>query len=520
LLIIVFIKVRGCNNLGKNFYIGIDIGTTGVRSNIFDIEGNQIGFDYKEYPTICTEKGMLELDPNYVFKSLLEVVKNSIDKCNISSKSIRSIGMSSQMHSFIAVDKDGNNLTNVITWGDTRSINEAKFIEKNYDSNELYRKTGCRVQHPMYPLSNILWLKNKMPAVYKNSYKFVTIKEYIIFKLSGKFIIDLTDASATACLNINSFNWDKDILKDILKIDADMLGEVRECTYIVPSIKREYAEKMGIKTDTPLAIGSGDGIMANIGCGGFDDTSMSCTIGTSGALRIAANKPLFDEEARTWCYCFTKDTWVAGGAISNGGIVLKYLRNQFRDQFEKEASEKGYDNIYNLFNYYASQIDPGSNGLIFLPFLTGERSPGWNADATASLIGLRFMHDKRHIIRAAMESVIYNMYSIYRMIEKIDGNVKQIIANGGYANSDIWLQIQADIFNKEIAVAGTTEASVFGAAYVGMAAVGDIKSLKHPIPRMKPIKIIKPNYNNIQIYKDMYNKFLNYYTIILGKKLF
>ncbi|WP_406542273.1 gluconokinase [Clostridium ljungdahlii] len=334
--------------MSERVYLGIDIGTSGIRSNVFDIKGNQIGFDYKEYPTICTERGMLELDPDVVFKSLIEVVKNSIDKCNLSFNDIRSIGMSSQMHSFLAVDRNGNNLTNVITWGDTRSIDEARFIEKNYDCNKLYRKTGCRVQHPMYPLSNILWVKNKMPQVFKNTYKFVTIKEYIIFKLSGKFVIDVTDASAMGCLNINNFQWDEYILKNILQIDSDRFGEVKECTYVVPGIKSEYARQMGIKIDTPLVIGSGDGIMANIGCGGFDDTSMSCTIGTSGALRIAVNKPLFDEEQRTWCYCFTKDTWVAGGAINNGGIVLKYFRNQFRQQFEKEASEAKYDNIYHL----------------------------------------------------------------------------------------------------------------------------------------------------------------------------
>ncbi|MCI1944985.1 gluconokinase [Clostridium luticellarii] len=506
--------------MGRKAYLGIDIGTSGIRCNIFDIEGNQIGFDYMEYPTICTEKGMLELEPNNVFKSLLEVVGNSIAKCSISSGDIRSIGISSQMHSFLAVDKDGNNLTNVITWGDTRSMDEAKFIEQNYDCGILYRKTGCRVQHPMYPLSNILWVKNKMKELFKNTYKFVTIKEFIVFKLSGEFVIDVTDASATGCLNINNFKWDRDILKDILKINEDKFGAVKECTYMVKGIKKKYAGRMGIKTNTPLVIGSGDGIMANIGCGGFDDTSMSCTIGTSGALRIAVDKPLFDEQGRTWCYCFTKDKWISGGAINNGGIVLKYFRNQFREQFEKEALRAGYEDIYDLFSYYASQINPGSDGLTFLPFLTGERAPGWNADATGTLLGLRFMHSKKHIIRAGMESVIYNMYSIYKMIEKIDGNVEQIIANGGYANSDVWLQIQADIFNKEIAVAGVKEASVLGAAYTGMVSVGDVKNFKQPVSRMKPLKVIKPKEKNVVLYREMYSEFLDNYSAILGKKLF
>jgi gluconokinase len=507
--------MTGRDNMDKRYYIGIDIGTSGVRAAIFDINGNQISIDYREFTMICEEQRMAELDPEIVFNSLIDVVKCSIQKNNINNKSIRAIGISSQMHSLLAVDKNGNYLTNVITWADTRSINEAEFIEKNFDLNELYNKTGCRNQHPMYPLSKILWIKNTMSDIFNKTYKFISIKEYIIYKIFGEYVIDFTDASASGCFNIHQFKWDEDILNNILKISAEKFGEPVECTYTLNNIKSEYAYKMGVKDDTPFTIGSGDGIMANVGCGVFDNTLMSCTIGTSGAMRIAVDKPLLDEKQRTWCYCFTKDIWVSGGAINNGGIILKYFRDQFRNQFEYEAKGLRFTDIYDLFSKYAAEVNPGSDGLIFLPYITGERSPGWNANASGSLFGLRLTHSKKHIIRAGMEGVMYNMFSIYEIIKNIDGNVKQIVANGGYVKSDIWLQIQADIFDKEIVVAGIAEASAFGAAYIAMVAVGDIKNLKDGIPKMRPVKLIKPRKENIKLYSNGYKRFRELYTKFL-----
>ena len=149
-------------------------------------------------------------------------------------------------------------------------------------------------------------------------------------------------------------------------------------------------------------IGSGDGIMANVGCGCVYPNTMSSTVGTSGALRVTVEKPIFDEYARIWCYCFTKNQWVAGGAINNGGIVIKWFKDQYPTEFTYEAERLGCSSTYDLFNNYASQIAPGSNGLLFLPYLTGERSPGWHAEAKGHISGIRLMHDKRHIIRAAV----------------------------------------------------------------------------------------------------------------------
>ncbi|NMB96906.1 MAG: gluconokinase [Clostridiaceae bacterium] len=497
-----------------DLFMGVDIGTSGVRAAIFDEKGKEVGLHHEEYPMICTEPGMGELDPDRVFKSTVNVIKSCIEKSGIEGKNIAAIGFSTQLFSILAVDSEGKCLTNVFTWADSRSVNHAELIKEKYDYVKMYNSTGCRAQHPMYPVSKILWFKDTKSEIFAKTYKFISIKEYVLFRLYGKYVIDITDASTTGYFNIHNFTWDKYIIEDVLEISENILGEPVDCTYILKGMKKEYAEEVGINPETPVVIGSGDGMLANVGCGVFDNTSMSSTIGTSGALRIATPKPILDPLQRTWCYCFTKDTWVAGGAINNGGIVLKWLRDQHKSAYEMEAREAGLKNVYQLFDLYANEINPGSDGLIFLPFLTGERSPNWNASTKGTIHGLQLIHSGKHLVRAAMEAVIYRMFSVYEILTAFSDNVKQVIANGGYTNSEIWLQIQADVFNREIAVAGINEASAFGAAYVAMAAIGAIGSLKHPLPAMKPQKSIKPISENSEKYKKAYKDFKKLYSII------
>lgn len=495
-------------------FMGIDIGTSGVRAAIFDRKGRQLSLEHVEYPMICTESDMAELDPDVVLDSLVNVVKKSVEIADVRAEELEGIGLSTHLFSFMALDASGEKLTNIITWADLRSINQALEIDREFDCLQLYNLTGCRVQHPMYPLSNILWLKQKHPDIFAKASKFVSIKEYILFRLFGEYVIDITDASTTACFNIHSFNWDKTILKEVIGVSTERFGHPVECTHMLKGMKSEYAQAMGILRETPVIVGSGDGMLANYGCGVADDTSMSCTIGTSGALRISVNSPLLDPQQRTWCYCFTRDTWVAGGAINNGGIVLKWLRDEYRKQYEYEAEALGIEGIYELFDKYASEIKPGCDGLVFLPFLTGERSPNWNANARGTLHGLRLMHGRKHFIRAAMEGVMYRMFSVFEAIGSMGKNPVRIIANGGYVKSDIWLQMQADIFNREIAVAGVPEAAVFGAACIAMVSLGALEGFNSRLECMEPQKVIKPDEGNNSVYKEWYRQYKELYDKI------
>ena len=496
----------------SDFYLSLDIGTSSVRAVLFDENGYQKRIASIEYGLISTIGGRAEIDPDFVFDSALKVIKSCVSVGYKPS----GIGVSCHMHSLMLIGKDGRPLSNLLTWADSRSGAEADEIVHGFDADDLYKRTGCRVQHPLYPVSKLLWFKRHEPEAFNAAHKFITIKEYIIFRLYGEFIVDYTLASCQGYYNIHSQNWDTHIIKDILGIGADRLSEVAECTHVLKGFRGEYEEALGIPRDTPLVIGSGDGIMANVGCGVFDDTAFSSTIGTSGAVRTAVDSPLLDPQQRTWCYSFTRDMWVAGGAINNGGIALKWLKEEFRQQFEYDAGKEG-ESIYRLFDRFAAEIPAGSEGLVFLPYLTGERCPDWNANARGLMFGLGYAHGRKHIIRAAMEGVMYRLYSVYEVLTALRNNAVQIRANGGYAASELWLQIQADIFNKEVHVLGVTEASALGAAYTAMYALGAVKDMKSALPGMAVKKVVRPVEENacayrkhyelaMQIYNDIYNR--------------
>lgn len=500
----------------SELFMGVDIGTTGVRAAIFNREGRQLGYSYREYPMRADTRGKAELEPDGVFGAFLEVVREAVEENNC-SRDIEAIGICSQMHSLVAVDDRGNCLTNIITWADNRPSEEAKFIEDNFECSELYGITGCRVQHQAYYPAKIRWLKRHYPGIYSKTYKYLTIKALILFRLFGEFIIDISDASATACFNIHKFQWEDTVLKELAGIDRSRLGEASDCTRILRNMKKEYAGKMGLDESVPVVIGSSDGIMANLGCGGTDGTTMSCTVGTSGALRVASDKPLLDGRQRTWCYCLDESIWVAGGVVNDGGIDLKWFRDSLKGPYEEDMKNYGLKDIYQLFDRYAGEISPGSDGLMFLPYLNGERSPGWHPDAAAHICGVRYGHGTRHFIRAAMEGVLYNLYTIYNSLSRVEAGVERIVANGGYVKSKLWLQMQADIFNKEIYVSEVGEATAWGTAFTAMVGVGAADGFSSIKRSYSQDGGIRPAAENHEVYKNAYTKFLALYNQLINK---
>lgn len=499
--------------MAKQCFLGIDIGTSSIRAVLFDLTGKQIAIEYVEVSILTSINGFAELEAQDLFLSTLQAIKGCVSKTKLSQKEIIGMGFSCQMHSLLPVDGHGEPLARVMTWADTRAIVEAETISKNYDTFELYSRTGCRVGHSMYPLSKLLWLKNNNLGVFQKASKFITIKEYIVHKLFGEYVVDYTLASSQGYFNLHTHDWDDDILRGILEVGREKLSPVVPCTYQL-KMKQEYVKDLGLDEKIVGVIGSGDGIMANLGCGVFNDTALSSTIGTSGAIRTTVSKPLLDAQQRTWCYAFTQDQWVVGGAINNGGIVLKWLRETFRQQFEYDAKALG-ESIYGLFDRYAAEASLGSNGLIFLPYLTGERSPDWNANVRGLMVGLDYSHNKKHIIRAAMEGVMFRLFSVYETMVQLKDSTVQIKANGGYIQSALWMQIQADLFNKEIQISNVSEASALGAAFLVMSALG-YADIHTPLLEMNAIKIIRPYKENNEAYLKIYQQAKCLYKNVYG----
>lgn len=488
--------------------IGVDIGTTGCRACVYDVQWTLISSASTEYPLYMPQTSWAEQNPEEIYNGVISVIKRAVEKSNKYGNNILAMSLSTVFHSLILVDKNCNALYPMLTWADLRSQKYSEYIKEYYDSVEIYKKTGCPV-HPMYPLSKILWFKNELPEIFSKTYKFISIKEYLIHKLFNKFIVDRSIVSGTGVYNINNLCWDENILK-ILEIEDTQLSEVVSTTHYETHMNEKIAEEINLNIDIPVVIGAGDGVLSAVGTGAVNSGQAVATIGTSGAVRVLIEAPKIDEKCRTWCYNLTDEYWVAGGAINNGGIVLRWLRDNFAP-CEQVISKKIDLDPYEILTDYAKTIPAGSNGLVMLPYFLGERSPNWNANARGILFGLHLQHKKEHIIRATMEGIIYRMYSLYIALKDVTGDINEIRVSGSFVRSKVWLQIMADVFGKVISVPNALEGAAFGAAILGLFSIGQIKNIKEGANNVKIIENFYPNFDNHKKYQKIYNLYERIY---------
>ncbi len=479
------------------YYVGIDIGTTTIKGVLIDNNYRHVDSLSAENKTYLPYVDWAEQEPEEILTTFKNVLNGLIERNSTIKSKIRAIGISSALFSIMALDKNNVPITPLMIWTDNRSIKEAEWLKSTVDSKFFYERTGCTI-HPMYPLSKLLWLKNNKPEIFNKASKFVTIKEYIILRLFGEFLVDTSIASGSGFFDIHSKSWNLEILST-LGISQEQLSTTVPGTTVIPG-----SEKY-MNWNIPFVVGVSDGLGCNVALGGLDQDILSSTIGTSGAIRILTNKILLDKNQRTWCYSLLNDIWSVGGAINNGCIVLNWFKELFQ---ENDVSQE--ENLYELFNTYVKDIQAGSDGLIFLPFLSGERSPGWNAHMKGAIFGLTLKHGRKHMVKAIMEAVIYRMYSVYEALAELTAiEDRPIYANGGYANSDEWLQIQANIFNREILVPEVTDASAVGAAVIARMALNDYKTIQPYVS-----KKITPNYREVEIYKELYMEYKYLYNTV------
>lgn len=485
-----------------NGIMGVDVGTTGCRACIYDLNGHLITSNALEYPLYIPLASWAEQNPAEIFNSIVIVMRKAVEQFYKFGNNILAIALSTVFHSLILVDKKCNALHPMLTWADLRSIKYSEYIKERYDAIEIYKRTGCPV-HPMYPLSKILWFKNEMPEVFKKTYKFISIKEYIFYKLFNKFIVDKSIASGTGIYNINNLCWDEQLV-ELLDINCEQLSEVVPTTHFEKHITYSIAKEINVNIDIPIVIGAGDGVLSAVGTGAVNVGQAVATIGTSGAVRVLIESPKIDVKGRTWCYNLTDKYWVAGGAINNGGIVLRWLRDNFAP-CEQVISKKIDVDSYDILTDCAKSIPAGSNGLIMLPYFLGERSPNWNANARGVLFGLHLQHKKEHIVKATMEGIIYRMYSIYIALKDVAGDINEIRVSGSFVRSKVWLQIMADVFGKVISTPDALEGAAFGAALLGLFSIGQIKDIKAGADNIEIVEKFYPNLENHKKYEKIYN---------------
>jgi gluconokinase len=484
----------------SKYVIGVDIGTTSAKSVLYSKDGNVISNNGIEYPLFSPTPETAEQNPEEIFNAVINTVKKTMQESHVDPKDILCVSFSSAMHSVIAVDKEGKPLTECITWADNRSSDWVEKIKSEMNGHEIYLRTGTPI-HPMSPLAKLVWLRNDYSELFSKTYKFISIKEYIFYKLFGKYVVDFSIASSTGLFNIYSLSWDEEALK-VAGVTPAQLSEPVPTTYRLSGMDKNLAKEMNLLTSTPFVVGAGDGVLSNLGVDAIDPGVVAVTIGTSGAIRAVSDRPITDPKGRIFCYALTENHWVIGGPVNNGGMIFRWARDQFGEIEAAAAKRLGKDS-YDVLTEIADRVTPGADGLLFHPYLAGERAPLWNSNARGSFFGLGMHHKKEHLIRAVLEGVIFNLYTVLLALTELIGEPKKIHATGGFARSELWRQMMADIFNQDVYIPESFESSCLGAAILGLYSLGEIDSLNAVSEMVGATFHHTPNSENVSIYEDL-----------------
>jgi gluconokinase len=464
------------------FFIGVDIGTTSTKAIVFSAAGRIKGISSKGYEILVPQPDWAEQDPAAILAAVIAAVREAVDAAAVAGRDIAAVGFSAATHSLIALDADHQPLTKSLIWADNRSLAQAERLKQSTAAPHLYRRTGSPI-HPVSVLTKLMWLRESEPQTFSRAAKFVSVKEYVFYHLFKQYIVDYSIASATGLLNIERRNWDEEALT-LAGISRGQLSELVPTTHVVRGLQAPYAEAMGLAPDVPVVVGANDGALANVGVGAVTPGECALTIGTSGAVRTVTRQPIIDPQARTFCYALTENHWVIGGPTNNGGIVLRWLRDQFCAPEVEQARRLGVE-PYEVMIQAAAQVPAGAEGLLCLPYLSGERAPYWNAKARGVFYGMGLHHQRAHFIRAVLEGILFNVYSVRVALQEVTGAAGPIRISGGFARSPIWRQMLADLFGAVVLMPEVYEASGYGAAVLAMHAVGAMADVAEVLPTIR-----------------------------------
>ena len=483
----------------KPYSIGIDIGTTSTKAVIFTDSGETVQEFAVAYPLLTPEPKAAEQNPDEIVQAVKVSIQTAIQQANLKPENIKLLSFSAAMHSLIALDEMGTPLTASITWADQRSEAQALRL-KETNGRAIYEKTGTPI-HPMAPLSKLLWLREEKPEIFHKATKFIGIKEYVFHELFGEYVVDYSIASATGLFNIHTLDWDDEALTTA-QITKDQLPKIVPTTEIFTEMKPEIAEEMGISNTTPVVVGANDGCLANLGVNALKPGVVALTIGTSGAIRTVTDKPITDPEGRIFCYALTDKHWVVGGPVNNGGMIYSWMIDEFGHS-EKSIVTDTDESLYDLVATQIKSVKPGAEGLLFYPYLSGERAPLWDSNAKGSFYGLALHHQRKHMMRAVLEGINLNLQLVYQALEPFIGKPEKIHGSGGFAQSELWRQMLADIFETELHISQTVESSALGAVLLGRYALGEMESLEEAAEIIGTEEITQPILENVATYQKL-----------------
>jgi xylulokinase len=458
-------------------FLGIDIGTSGTKTLAINAKGKILAEATESYPAYHPKPLWSEQDPGDWWRATVATVRGVVHKARLKPADVKAIGLSGQMHGSVFLDKHNRVLRRAILWNDQRTAAECAEIEQRVGGRRQLIKMVANPALPGFTAPKILWLRNHEPRNFDRTAKVLLPKDDIRRRLTGEFATEVSDASGMLLLDVAKRAWSKPLLSK-LELDIDLLGRCYESEDVTGQVSRAAAAELGLTTDCVVVGGAGDCAAGAIGNGIVSAGTLSTSIGTSGVMFVHSDEPQIDPQGRLHTFCHAvRGRWHMMGVILSAGGCLQWFRNRLC-QTDAEAARSGGGDIYDLLAKEAAAVAPGSQGLVFLPYLSGERTPHADPDARGCFIGLTLAHGRGHMVRAIMEGVAYALRDSLAIIRELGVPVRQIRASGGGSRSPLWRQIQADVFGQKVVTINAEEGAAYGVALLAAVGAGAFKNVQ------------------------------------------
>jgi D-xylulose kinase len=483
----------------------IDVGTTGARTIIFDIHGDIKAIAYQEYPILTPKPDWIEQDANQWWLAVCSTSKTVLKGSNIEPTDILGIAITNQRETIVPVNKDGEPLHNALVWQDRRTTEQCKLIEQKIGADQIYETTGLTID-PYFSAPKLMWLKQNKPNIFQNAHKFLLVHDFIVHKLTGEFATDHSNASRTMLFDINSFDWSSNLTEEF-EISIDKLPQLHTSGTLVGEITTDASTATGFRKGTPVIAGGGDQQCAALGLGVIQEGIVEATTGTGTFVIAHLDEQHRDPKKRVLCSAAAvPNKWILEASIFTTGSVYRWFRDNFAELEKLKAKQQNID-VYELLNQEIAAAKPGANGLLLIPHFAGAGAPHWNPNAKGVLHGLSLGHTRCDVLRAIIEGVCFEIKKSIDVLLELGLDISELRIAGGATRSEIWNQLQADIYGVPVIKSAYEETTAVGAAILACIGADIYKTSEQAIEQMVEQKTkFEPREKEMELYKPIFLK--------------
>lgn len=499
--------------MNHSYLIGIDIGTSACKVALFDRSGCVLAAANGDYPVYYPKEGWAEQNPEEWWSAVCGAVRQVIEEASVAPEEIAGVGIDGQSWSAIAIDRNGHVLTNTPIWMDTRAQSVCDRLNEEIGAEAIFEVAGNSLQ-PSYTTAKILWYKENLPEVYAKTDKILQSNSFIAFKLTGAVSQDLSQGYGLHCFDMRTGKWNEAMCEK-LGIPVEFLPEIVPCDHVVGTVTKKAAEECGLAEGTPVVAGGLDAACGTLGAGVINPGETQEQGGQAGGMSICLDEYKADPRLILGFHV-VPGKWLLQGGTTGGGGVMRWFEREFADYERMMKKETGVSSL-NQLNEIAEKIAAGSDGLVFLPYMAGERSPIWNPYAKGVFYGFDFSKTKGHMVRACMEGVALSLRHNLEVAESAGARANVLRAMGGSANSLLWTQIKADITGKKIVVPASDTATTLGAALLAGVGTGFYQDYEEAVKETVSVtRTHEPDLRVKEIYDKTYETYLELYRSLSG----